>query len=759
MNTNARLVEELSKIRGRIALPATMTGMTRRGFVAGASVAAASAAVATVALADQPPAGDGPAPAAKAASATEAAAPAAGMTFSGNAGKTMGEVLGAGWLGEEPEIPADQIAETIDTQIVICGAGHAGTACARKASELGAQVIVVDPQAEDTFSVLGNDIGHLNSAWQTEIMGVPRYDEVDFMNEYQIYCAGRAQPELVSQFAHRSGEAFDWFIDNFSDEEKSDIICLNWPAVEGYNYDRGIFKSYVGTPNFGGTVGLREAVIRTQDIAKENGAQFLYETTAVRLVHSDDNTEVTGVICQKADGSYIQINAPAVVLACGDIGSNSQMYNAICAENYALGEYSDCRAFSGRDGSGIAMAMRMGAKVEIGTGGDMGSHAVMVMGPMEAAETMWLNKYGKRFCNEAYGGPLLSGCAVARQPGSVVYSVWDSDWKTVLLNQVAGHLALKQWDEDSINKIGEYMEAAIGTGAEGDPTSGKYLYCADTLEELFEYMGMEPSVIANAVAEVEAWNAASEAGRDEKFGRDPEMLWPIATPPFYGFAGNKRCGGGSLVATSGLLCTGDQQVQGQGFEPIKGLYATGNCCGGRFPMGYNGIMNGVSIGMCLTLGMTLGEFLATEDIEAATTVGQNNAAPKEVDRGGMGAPGGPGEGEGEGAPAGDGGEAPAGDGAAPAVGGSLADGTYEAAGKGIGGTVPVTVTVEGGQVTSVTVGDNAETAGIGSKAIEQLPEAIVAAGGVDGVSAVSGATITSNAIFTAVSDALAQAGA
>jgi len=67
------------------------------------------------------------------------------------------------------------------------------------------------------------------------------------------------------------------------------------------------------------------------------------------------------------------------------------------------------------------------------------------------------------------------------------------------------------------------------------------------------------------------------------------------------------------VATSGLLVTGRQQVQGQGFEPIKGLFACGNNSGGRFPMGYNGIMNGVSIGMCLCLGYTLGEFLATED--------------------------------------------------------------------------------------------------------------------------------------------------
>ena len=85
------------------------------------------------------------------------------------------------------------------------------------------------------------------------------------------------------------------------------------------------------------------------------------------------------------------------------------------------------------------------------------------------------------------------------------------------------------------------------------------------------------------------------------------------------------------------------------------------------------------------------------------------------------------------------------------------DGEYTAEGKGIGGAVPVTVTVEGGVIAEVTVGDNSETQGIGSKAIEQLPAAIVEAGGTEGVDAVSGATVTSKAIFTAVEDCLAQA--
>ena len=231
-----QVVGELSKVRGAIPLPAAMT---RRGFVAGAGAAVAAAAMAGTALADQALA-DAPE-----AGAAEVAPTTAGMQFTGNEGKTMGEVLGAGWLGEEPEIT--DITQTLATHIVVCGADHAGTAVARHAAELGSDVIVVDPQTEENFMVLGNDVGHLNSSWQMDVNGVPRYDETEFMNEYQIYGAGRANPKYVRDFAYRSGEAFDWFIDGFTDEEKADITCLNWPVVDGYNYRKGIFTSYVGT--------------------------------------------------------------------------------------------------------------------------------------------------------------------------------------------------------------------------------------------------------------------------------------------------------------------------------------------------------------------------------------------------------------------------------------------------------------------------------------------------------------------------------
>ena len=89
--------------------------------------------------------------------------------------------------------------------------------------------------------------------------------------------------------------------------------------------------------------------------------------------------------------------------------------------------------------------------------------------------------------------------------------------------------------------------------------------------------------------------------------------------------------------------------------------------------------------------------------------------------------------------------------------GTLADGTYTASGKGFDGEVPVTVTIEGGKIASVTVGYNYATSGIGLMAIDQLPAKIVAANGTEGVDAVSGATVTSKAIFTAVNSCLKQA--
>ena len=72
---------------------------------------------------------------------------------------------------------------------------------------------------------------------------------------------------------------------------------------------------------------------------------------------------------------------------------------------------------------------------------------------------------------------------------------------------------------------------------------------------------------------------------------------------------------------------------------------------------------------------------------------------------------------------------------------------------GFGGEVTVEVTKEGDKITKVVAVGDKETEGVGSKAIEELPGKIVEANSAD-VEAVSGATITSEAIKYAVNNAL-----
>lgn len=83
-----------------------------------------------------------------------------------------------------------------------------------------------------------------------------------------------------------------------------------------------------------------------------------------------------------------------------------------------------------------------------------------------------------------------------------------------------------------------------------------------------------------------------------------------------------------------------------------------------------------------------------------------------------------------------------------------ADGVYEGSANGLGGELKVAVTVAGGKITEVKVGDHKETPGISDPAIEQVPAAIVEAQSTE-VDGVAGATVTSDAIKTAVAAALA----
>ena len=91
------------------------------------------------------------------------------------------------------------------------------------------------------------------------------------------------------------------------------------------------------------------------------------------------------------------------------------------------------------------------------------------------------------------------------------------------------------------------------------------------------------------------------------------------------------------------------------------------------------------------------------------------------------------------------------------AGGDLKDGSYDITVDGRNGKMTVTTVIKDGAIAEVTIGDNTETPEVATTALEQLPKAIVDAG-TPFVDAVTGATITSDAIMEAVKGAITAAG-
>jgi len=89
---------------------------------------------------------------------------------------------------------------------------------------------------------------------------------------------------------------------------------------------------------------------------------------------------------------------------------------------------------------------------------------------------------------------------------------------------------------------------------------------------------------------------------------------------------------------------------------------------------------------------------------------------------------------------------------------NLADGTYTSSAQGCLSEVNVTVTVTGGKVSNVAIDASGETPELGGAAAETLADQLTKAGSTAGVDAVAGATLTSDAVFTAMDDCLTQAG-
>ena len=593
--------------------------LSRRSFLVGAG---AAGALTMLGLAGCAPSTSASGDAAASASA-DAAEPAAGGE--GGGGGAAGPAMGGGaadptWR-TDPGASSFDPKETRDFDVVVLGAGHAGVACAHKAAELGKKVVLVEKQAEENYQNLGNENGHINSEWQKS-HGVPEVDPMTFFNNWQLNSGNRAEPDILSYFCHHSGEVFDWHL---SFTPGYDPICETWDDIpDEWTPQLGSFYSWPGAANHQAEIegatyaGITQVNYNAIQAAISNdGMEMLWGYEAVYLVKDGD--KVVGAIVEGDDGQ-IQLNASVgVVVATGDMSTNTTMCGELLTEISDLNPTSDGFSGMGQDGMGQKMMYWAGGEFEIGPRAAMGGANVSPMGPWQGTHVLLLDKDGYRFSNEAFSTSFLAGIPGARREAGFV-SVFDSNWRATVNRMPIGHLNVKWWDDQEGHFGAKYWDNDFtadhaDSGAEGFQTSeaehGAFTcYCSNDLATLAGYCGYEGEAAERFVASVERYNEMCEQGADTDYAKPAEVLNKLE-PPYFAipFPTDGNMAGG-LVTLTGMFCDRHGQVRAQNtFAPIEGLYAAGNCMGGRFPLQYTSPINGVSIGFAQTSGYLVGEYL------------------------------------------------------------------------------------------------------------------------------------------------------
>jgi fumarate reductase flavoprotein subunit len=517
------------------------------------------------------------------------------------------------WAVPPEPLPEGAVTGADSADLVILGAGHAGICAARAAAEAGASVIVVEQQRDARQRVFGRDIGSINSKLALE-RGAPRYDPVELLHDWQLRSANKSNPDLVRQFAYNCGATVDWLLKPM---DKKFISHIEIPYVKGNDRYPGrynSFHSFIGTCRFDDKgFGIKELMKANQRLAQQAGARFFFQMAGDRL--ETKNGRVTALIAKNRSGAYYRFRAKkGVLLAAGDFGGNEEMVRDLCDEIDCLLDGRGKIASLGWNGSGIRMGLWAGGKLEAGPnatdGGGIGSSG----GIMGGTAFLRINEYGKRYTDESFMCSVGIGSQAARQPEGKLAVVWDASWREELRFQATEHGNIDIYSRQGADFIAGILKQAVAAGKNGadfkDERLGagrKKVYAANTLELLADYLGYSGKSKDNFLASVGRYNELAHKGVDEDFAKDPIMLHPVEKPPFYGSVEQKAGNVGSFTVTlGGLRINAEQQVLGEDYRPVPGLYASGNCSGGRFGPDYSTPMPGVSIGIAQTLGRLAG---------------------------------------------------------------------------------------------------------------------------------------------------------
>lgn len=569
----------------------------------------------------------------------------------------------AAWRTAPEAIPDSKIKETHDCEVLVVGHGYAGLNACRYLASQGVKVMLIESQSEGSYSAMGNEAGTPN-ATALKDRGVPSIDPIEYYNNWMVNTNYQANPALMMKFCQNSGKNMDEYLSVLSEDQLSNMTTAFYPPSEHQMDHIGIYKFWPSTCSFySREVGQTVIHNLNREKAISDGAQFFFSTEAQQLIV--ENGAITGLVATDENGDYIKFNCKAVVLATGGFGGNREMQNDLLTDlGGTLTPDESMSVLMDSDGRGIQMAYWVGGKLDsMGIATMNGKH----FHPGNP-QGLWLDAYGKRYCNEYWGPIEFRGRPALQMNRDGFYAFYDSKLPENMAYCVPSH-GSTHGTEENIESVRSNLAEVLAAGKDGvagNDLSATYTrYGANTIDELLDMVCSSDEIKKNMKASIERYNELCHLGRDEDFGRESELMFPIEEGPFY--CDVKHTDIGWMMCTcGGLVINAEQQVLDENYKPIQGLFASGNCTSGRFGTEYFTPTPGVSLGVAITLGWECGKSvkkwldgeLPNIDTKDTATVNPNEGAG-----GGMGGPGGgPGGEGGEGGPGGEGG-APEGEGA------------------------------------------------------------------------------------------------
>ena len=517
------------------------------------------------------------------------------------------------WLGKEPDIDEASITETIDTDIVIVGAGNGGMFAAAYAAANGLNFRVVEQNSavQDTR----HWYGAIDSSAAKDA-GAPATDKAKLLSEISRYASGKCDQRVVKTWINESAAMHDFMRSIL--EDKYGWECeftagdeAKWPDENGEHNTDYLFPvqehNYMASESKSGTP--RNVLL--QQYIEELGYTVDFKTSLAKL-EKDADGRISGIIAQSTeDGHFIRYNAnDGVLLACGGFPGNPYMMEQL--DPLGTSVTTACSYSPSDKGYGIRAAVWAGANLDKEAAPmlfDRGIVAPGVDGGYVESESAFggkafpgtirqynpgtqpflkVNRNGERFANEScpYNDIVY---AAAHQPGRVYAQICDAN---ILEDAKRFHTigCSAQTRNGGEAYLQGKMDEAIEAGA---------LFKCDTIEELADKLGFTGEAKDTFLATIDRYNELYDNQNDVDFGKPAYRLSAIRQAPFYG------CWlGASLLCTEqGIAINEKGQALDNDNKPMPGLYVTGDMSGSFFANNYPCLMAGVAMGRTLTFAM------------------------------------------------------------------------------------------------------------------------------------------------------------